>query len=248
MKRITIRTTQNVSIDYPLASLQDRALAFLLDVLIFGVGAVIIWMLFALVFNWADLYDDGFFLIILTVLPSLGFLAYYFFLETLNNGQTIGKKIMQTKVVRVDGKDPDMTDFLLRSAFHLLETISTLGVLSALLISSTSKRQRFGDLTANTTVIKLSPDLRYGLDDILRIRTTETYEPEYTQVVQLREADMITVKDAITRYRSYPNDAHRDAIVSLAKRLGELLDITPLPKDPVAFLKTLLRDYIVLTR
>jgi 5-methyltetrahydrofolate--homocysteine methyltransferase len=69
------------------------------------------------------------------------------------------------------------------------------------------------------------------------------------QVKALNEQDMLTIKQVISRLRKYPNDAHWEVVEALAGNLREHLDIHETQRtDDLEFLRTLLRDYIVLTR
>jgi hypothetical protein len=124
----------------------------------------------------------------------------------------------------------------------------TIGILGSILIASTTKKQRLGDMTANTTVIKLKPNLRFGLEDILRINTLDNYEPQYPAVRQYSEQDMLFIKNVLSRFRKHPNAAHRQIINDLVTKIQQQLGLQELPADKLEFLKILIRDYIVLTR
>jgi uncharacterized RDD family membrane protein YckC len=247
MQTIEIRTAQNVVIEYELASLRERLLAFLIDLII--IGAILLMLqiiLFSPLNRYAGYYE---FLEVIMGFAYLGsFFLYHFLSEMLADGQSWGKKSMGIKVVRIDGQEPGLSDYMLRAAFHLVDTLSTLGILGILLILSSGKNQRLGDMTANTTVIRLRHNLRFRLEDILNIHTREDYEPQYPEVRQLSEQDMLLIKSTISRYRAYRNEAHREAVQRLAAHLVELLDLPEEPTNKIEFLNTLLRDYIVITR
>ena len=249
MQAIDIKTSQNVTIEYELASLRERILAFFIDAVIVGAIYIVIFLsvlnLLQSAFDQSPLlfYFVGF------LMPIGGFILYQLLSEVLAGGQSWGKKSMGIKVVRVDGREPGLSDYLLRAVFHIVDSLSSFGVIAALMISSSSKNQRLGDLTANTTVIRLQHNLQFKLSDILKINSLEDYEPQYPEVRQLREQDMLLIKNIITRYQTYPNKAHEEVIDELIGRICEQLEIgKPDRKDRINFLKTLIRDYIVLTR
>ena len=248
MNTIDIRTTQNVTIEYELASLRERFLAFLIDVLIVGVVCMVI--AFTMISLLSDeVLESGFFLrALFSFFPIGAFILYQLLSEVIADGQSLGKKALGIKVVKLDGEEPGLSDFLLRAVFHLVDTIFSFGIVAALLVSSSEKHQRLGDLTANTTVIRIKFNLLFRLEDILKINSLEDYEPEYPQVKQLSEQDMLLIKNIISRYRKFRNDAHHQVVEELVDKLQDELDIDNVPKDRIAFLKTLIRDYIVLTR
>ena len=244
-KSIEIRTTQNVTIEYELAGLRERGLAWMLDAALVVIGYYMVVMLFMLLFggmgNWWGVFFG--------VLVFLVYFLYNILFEILKRGQSPGKIALGIKVVRLDGKDPEWSDVTLRALLQLADTIFSLGVVGGLLIKTTSKAQRLGDMAANTTVIKLQSAYHsFRLADILSISSLQNYQPVYPQVRQLSERDMIFVKTALTRLSVYPNQAHEEVIEDLVSHLMPLLGIEQRPFNRVEFLKTLLKDYIVLTR
>ena len=248
MRTIDIRTTQNVTIEYELASLRDRFFAFFIDCLIVGTGYFLFFRI--IIMSVMDIVLESSLSVNLVVyfLPIACFVTYQLVSEILADGQSWGKRAMGIKVVRLDGKEPGLSDYLLRAIFHLIDTFSSFGIIAALLISSSNKSQRLGDLTANTAVIRIKFNLRFQLEDILKINSLEDYEPTYPEVRQLSEQDMLLIKTIISRYRRYRNRAHQDIVNDLVDNLSNQLGIGEPPRDKIAFLKTLIRDYIVLTR
>jgi uncharacterized RDD family membrane protein YckC len=243
-KTIEITTTQNVTIEYELASLRERCLSWLLDWLIVTMGYILLYQILALIFGGVG--DDA---IAFFLLPLLAYFLYYILFEIWNGGQTPGKMVMSTKVVRLDGKDPEWSDVVLRSVLQLADILFSAGVVGVVLIKTTNKSQRFGDMAAHTTVIKLfSSEFAYRLEDILSISSLDNYQPVFPQVSRLSERDMIFIKTVLGRRQRYANQAHDNVMEDLVTHLMPLLDIEQRPANRVDFLKTLLRDYIVLTR
>ena len=248
MASIDIRTTQNVTIEYEAATVWERLVSALIDAIIV-VAMVLLLSLLIISAGDNDLIstDDGWTLF-LSFLPIAGFMLYQFISEVTANGQSWGKKAMGVKVIRLDGKEAGLSDSLLRAVFYIVDGILTLGILGSILISSTAKRQRLGDMTANTTVIKIKPNLRFDLEDILRINTLENYQPQYPGVRQYSEQDMLFIKNVLARFYKYPNAAHRQIVLELVEKIRLQLGLREISGDKAEFLKTLIRDYIVLTR
>ena len=248
MSTIDIQTTQNVSIEYELASLRERILSFFIDMLIVILGFTALSILVAMAINNRS-WDNSLFLgVWYGVVPTVLLMLYHFLSEVLADGQSWGKKAFNLKVVRLDSEEPSLTDYLLRAVFHIVDSILSAGVVASFLVSSSSKNQRLGDLTANTSVIRVRSNIRFRLNDILNINSLESYEPKYPQVQQLTEQDMLLIKSVINRYRTFRNEAHEQAMQKLVERMQMVLEIGELPKNREEFLRTLIRDYIVLTR
>lgn len=249
MKSIEITTTQNVTIEYDLAQLRERALAWMLDVFIVLVGYFLLLQLVLPIFSQFIAADDFGWAILAWTMPFLVFFLYCILFEILRNGQTPGKMAMGIKVVRLDGKDPEWGDVVLRAMLHLVDSIFSAGIIGSLLIKTTEVGQRLGDIAAHTTVIKIQGRrFQFRLQDILSISSLENYKPQYPQVRNLSERDMIYIKSVLTRLHRYPNRAHEEIIEDLVTHLMPILGIEKRPLNRQEFLKTLLRDYIVLTR
>ncbi len=245
MPNIDIRTTQNVTIEYELAPLRERFFAFFIDLVIYMAASYVFWMVvIGLISDAITGWGARFIGLALFV----GLIVYHLLSDIIGNGQSLGKRAINLKVVRLDGLEPGIGEYLLRSVFLLLDFSFSLGVLAAILIGSTYKNQRLGDLAANTTVIRVKSQLAFRLHDILKINTLENYEPKYPAVRQMNEADMLLLKNLLTRYQNWQNAAHAEAVRKASLHVCQQLDIEAPKGNQIEFLKTLIRDYIVLTR
>lgn len=242
MRTIDITTTQKVTIEYELAALRDRIIAFLMDQLILYVFLLICWLLFMGAFG----YEQAYLFLLIFAIPV--FVFYSPVSEMLMDGQTLGKRIAGIKIVKLTGNEPSNTDYLIRWVFRLIDIWLCAGTIAAMLVSSSNKGQRLGDATSNTVLIKVKFQSRFRLEDIERISSLETYVPTYPQVKQLGEDDMLLIKSIVSRAKRYNNPAHQEVLQDLVKKLVEKLEIDTKPRNHIEFLKTLIRDYIVLTR
>ncbi|MDZ4822396.1 MAG: RDD family protein [Flavobacteriales bacterium] len=246
LKAIDIRTTQNVTISYELAYLRERILAFLLDFIFIAVGILVLMFIFNLV-SFFDDWDSGWkYFQYLIILPIRSF--YTLFFESVCHGQTPGKMILRIKVVKLDGKQPQFFDYLMRWTFRLIDVWMSFGILGSLLIVSTDHGQRLGDIVSNCTVVRVQSRLVIGLNDIMKIDTRSNYTPVYQGIRHFREEDILIIKQTIERYNQFRNESHRSAVLELCTVMKEKLNIENLPQNKIEFLKTLIKDYIVLTR
>ena len=241
MQKIEINTTQNVSIEFEVASIRERILAFLLDILIMGGSAILLSLLLLAIFR-----ENSKYLIYLLVTPIVYFYTIAF--EVFNNGQSIGKKVLDIKVVKLNGNEPRTSDYVLRWAFRLIDIYSSAGILAVIFIGSSNKNQRIGDMAAETTVIKIKPSRILSLNDIDSIDSIERYEITYPQTKKFAESDMLLIKSVLDRYRSYPNQAHREALKMMVARVKEEIEIDQNSLSDTEFLQVLIKDYVVMTR
>ncbi len=164
------------------------------------------------------------------------------------DGQSPGKNALGIKVVKLTGTEPSPTNYFIRWAFRPIDILFSLGSVGMMLISSSEKAQRLGDVVANTAVVKLSPSQSIKLDDILNIRSLENYEPMYPQVHQLAETDMLLLKEVMERNIKYPNHAHHEAMEEVVELISDKLSITHIPYDRNGFIRTLIKDYVAMSR
>ena len=244
MKSIDLKTTQNVSITYELASLRERFFAFLLDWIFKSIATGLLTLLFGILTDFdSDLMQLFVFVV---VFPIITF--YTLFFEMRFNGQTPGKMLMKIKVIKLNGKQPTFYDYLLRWSFRIVDLYITGTLVGCFMISSTKYSQRLGDMLSNSSVVRMSNSLSISLRDILRIDSKKSYVPVYPQIKNFREDDIILIKQVLDRFLKYKNDAHHDVMVDLTRIMAEKLELNSVPSDNVSFLRTLIKDYIVLTR
>jgi uncharacterized RDD family membrane protein YckC len=243
MKNIEIKTTQNVILEYELADLKDRAVAFLIDLVVI----VIAWLLLMLI-GFGGLGLTGTAATIYWTLIVLSFMFYSLTLEFFNNGQSLGKMAMKIQVIKTVGGQATLSDYTARWVFRLIDIWFTFGGIAAILVASSAKAQRIGDIVAHTAVIKLVPRMNLKLNDLLAIKSQDNYQVKFPQARQLEEVDVLLIKTTLERYRQFKNLAHQEAIRMLADKVRAALEIVSAGQPDVQFLQTVLNDYVVLTR
>jgi uncharacterized RDD family membrane protein YckC len=243
MQTIDINTTQNVTIQYALAGVRDRIFAFMVDMILLMGSLAITSALLAWLFS-----GTGFISYIIGIITLFSFVFYSLFFELIMNGQTLGKRLLSLKIVKITGNEPSAYDFVVRWAFRFIDIWCSLGSIAIIMISSTERSQRLGDLLANTAVIKLNPWSSVNLNEILSMKSIDTYKPVYPDVKKFTEQDMLLIKQAVERINNHNNNSHREAIVMLADSMAQQLGLSKTPIDKIQFLKTLVSDYVVMSR
>jgi hypothetical protein len=178
----------------------------------------------------------------------LVFFSYTLFMELVFSGQTLGKMALKIRVVSVDAKESTPLDFIIRWSFRIIDIWFSVGALAVIGISTSQRAQRVGGLLSNTMVINQNAESSLTLKDILRIEDRSRYSPKYHDVVRFSEDEMLTVKAALDRYSKYGNQAHMTILEAAALRCSEVLDLRHVPENREEFLRTLIKDYIVITR
>lgn len=243
--KIRIQTAQNVEIEYEIAGVGYRLPAALIDLAVFlGYYALIYIFLAATNFN-ADLPD---WMLWVFLLPPVPLLLYPLLCEIFMRGQTVGKKAMNLKVVRIDGGEPSIGSYMLRWLFWLLEAnpftaIAGLGAISVVSIVSTRLGQRVGDIAAGTTVVRLPKEEEESVEADLQqaIRLQPGYQPLLPEVVRLSPADIDTVRRG---YRAIESGADDLIGSKIAYRVAEVLGIeSHRIGETTSFLRRVLIDW-----
>jgi uncharacterized RDD family membrane protein YckC len=234
MQTVRIQTAQNVFIEYQPASIGDRILAALIDyVTLYSYVILVSIILGSMEVNEIWIYIG---------VLGVPFLFYDLVLEVLLDGQTIGKKARNIKVVKLDGTQPTIGSYLLRWLLRPIDVFFS-GAVAILTISINGKGQRLGDLAAGTSVISLNRQI--GLAETMMPQVQENYQPLYPQVTSLTDRDVALIKEALHVHKNSESPDYR-LLETLANRIKSILQIES-TMPPMAFLHTVLKDYSFLT-
>lgn len=262
MKSIEFISAQHVKVEFELASSSQRVLSAILDVMTVGVF-IVIMLLFLYSTEVSMSMGIEFFLI------KIPWIFYFPIFEYFLKGQTLGKYIIGTRIVTINGERPGLkevfirwlfkghfiwisfsfTSFFSEATFFAFALIHlAIGGIGFIYIGTSERRQRLGDMMAGTLVIKNKSEVSYTLSDILSIKNQGNYTPKYGEAIRFTDEDMLLIKNTIQRVRQYPNPETKKFAIELADESARLLGLEKTPKKKMEFLQTLLQDYVVLTR
>lgn len=246
MAKIEINTTRNVFIAYELAEWKERSLAFLLDR---GVSIIVAFFTGLLLRNlegeWVPEWVSRDWILVIWMLVF--FVTFSLWTEIIMKGQSPGKKAMGLRVIRIDGKELSLKNHFIRWALRLADVYLSGGLIASVLITTSKWKQRFGDQVAHTVVVNQRSARNFSLADLEHLRGGHEYEAIYPEVIQAGEDLMLSVKYLLERYQSNPNDHHRQLIADTSSAFKKKLGLQTNEHDQ-AFLKQLLKDYVILTR
>jgi len=251
MPVIQIATPFNIDIEFEVAEFHKRLLAYVIDFIILFVYLL---GMYALLINGFGLeYESIGFIILVLLLPTL---FYTPLTELLMGGQTVGKKILQIKVVSLDGGEPTLGQVLLRwflrfyewggiifylfwrSPFWGLSVLMLGGVTSIIIIVLNNRSQRLGDIVAGTVVVNTKSNLTVH-DTIFMQVSQKDYQVRFPEVMRLSDRDINTIKNVITQ-------AERTNNYDMCNRVAfKVQDVLKVSTDMYAidFLEKILADY-----
>lgn len=233
MENISVLTTQNVAIEYEVASIGDRYVAAMIDYFIMAAYIIGIFLLFSAL-DITRLFNSA-----AVVIPLLlPILFYHLLSEVLLEGQSIGKKVRRLKVVSLDGSPVSLGAYLLRWFLGMIEATISAGGIAVLAIVLSGRGQRIGDMAAGTTVVNLRH--RFTIEDALWWQTEPDHQVRYMATQQLSDDDIALIKEILTESRradlKYP-------LYKLQEKLQQTLHIEPDALDAETFLHTIVKDY-----
>ncbi len=211
--------------------------------------------------------DSGYDLWSVRWLLLLPLMFYHLVLELTMNGQSIGKKIMGLRVVDENGGKPSFSQFAIRwllrlsdlwivqillYIFYVVATNDIIGnaeiialvifavgflVTDIVLVVSSKKGQRIGDILAKTIIISIRT--KSNIEETVFQEVSDNYTPSFPQIMQLSDKDINAIKSILETARK-KGDQHMAEAAS-AKIRSHLKIETGMPAFD--FLDVLLKDY-----
>ncbi|MEJ7677796.1 MAG: RDD family protein [Segetibacter sp.] len=239
MNTITIRTSQNIELEYELGSLGDRMVGAIIDEII--KMAYVIIVMAAFVFGNTRVLSGAYiFFIILFALPAV---FYDLASELLLNGQSVGKKVMGLKVISLSGESASFFQYLNRWIFRLIDFTFSGYTIGVIMIAATEKKQRFGDFIAGTVLVKTTPRTQMN-DTLYQPTDTATYTVIYPEVINLNDRDIQFIKELIL---SVMRTGNLMLATQAQHKIEKVLQIKSRHDNPLNFLQAVLADYNHLT-
>jgi uncharacterized RDD family membrane protein YckC len=241
MSQIAINTSQNVNINFNIAGVGERMLAFIIDLLIRIAYVVIILYLFFNIFDLGYLLEglDSWSIQAVYLVLTLPVYIYPLVMESLMEGQTPGKKLMKIKVVKIDGYQASFADYMIRWVFRIVD-VSFAGVVGLISMIVSKNNQRLGDIASGTAVISLKNNINISHTILENIH--ENYIPSFPQVIALSDNDMRIIKDNYTKALKVDD---RQIISKLSEKIKSILklEIDPTKMTERQFINVIIKDY-----
>ncbi|MCC7401798.1 MAG: RDD family protein [Chitinophagaceae bacterium] len=192
--------------------------------------------------------------------------AYHLVCEITMRGQSIGKKIMGIRVVSETGSKPTISQFIIRWLLRVsdyaviliiflyasygpgvfifipslrwftLLALAFLGTDTILVISS-KKGQRLGDILAKTILIHTSA--KGSINETVFMNVEENYVPSFPQIMNLSDKDINSIKSILETSRKRGDYRIAEAA---SEKIKNHLHINS-SMSPFDFLEVLLKDY-----
>lgn len=127
-----------------------RVRAGIIDLVVVVAGALGLGVVFGLLGSDQPKDMPGFDFVV------LGWMLYYYFACESSGGQTLGKRLMKLRVVRVDGRPAGMGEVAVRTVLRVIDGIAFYLVGLIVMLVTGERRGRLGDLAGGTMVVDAS--------------------------------------------------------------------------------------------
>lgn len=154
---------------------------------------------------------------------SFGVITFYdVFFEVFRSGRTPGKRLNGLRVVRIEGHPVGFVTSAIRNVIRPIDFLPSAYLLGAVVILSTRKNQRLGDIVAGTLVVRERLARSGRSDDAFPVPTPRPLVPTPyaswdTSRVTLEE--IAAVRQFLDRRHSIEGMARTQLAVTLAERL-----------------------------
>jgi len=255
MSRIKISTSFNIELDFDLAEFHRRLFAWAIDL----ITIILYLILCSKILRVLDLRidsEDAWGVQLIIILPAA---LYQLVMESLMHGQTLGKKLMNIRVINETGGNATLAQYLIRWMLRVTDLIMAiliilfliygpaiakampfffgLAITDVLCVALTKKSQRLGDMAAGTIVIKTKQET--SLNDTVFMEIADTYVPLYPQVMKLSDRDMNTLRNI---YKTIVKRNDYQLAAQTAEKVRRAIQVE-IKQDPADFIETLLKDY-----
>jgi len=232
MSELQINTTQNVKITFKAAGAAERLLAFFIDMVIkIGYMLVLNWTFGA--FNNMDQWSQ----IAINTVLSFPVMFYTLVLESVLQGQTIGKRVLKIRVVKIDGYQASFSDYVVRWFFRIAD-VYILG-LGFFIMLFNKKTQRLGDMAAGTAVIGLKNNVNISHTILENLK--ENYKPTYPNVIKFSDNDARIIKDT---FHVAKQTKDYQTLIKLRNKIIEVVGIKDVKQNTdMEFIDVILKDY-----
>ena len=170
----TIETPENVSFGYEVAGIGNRFVGALIDVLLLGAALLLLNLLAGAVLGVTEGFgnltldsDDlswagGLVVATFTLLNFIMFWGYFALFELLWNGQTPGKRVARTQVIRSDGNPVGFLGVAVRNLVRIVDFLPSAYLVGFVTMLLNRRARRLGDFAAGTMVVRLADSQQNG--------------------------------------------------------------------------------------
>jgi uncharacterized RDD family membrane protein YckC len=254
MSTIQIDTVFNIDLEFEIAPFHKRLLAYLIDFTLLLIYLFSVKYLLYGTFNMDMKNNIGLDILVI----SIPMLLYSLLAELWMNGQTVGKRLMNIRVISLAGGEPTFGQYILRWITKFFEwpflfgyifyfaplifiyiiLTGIFGIAVVIAIAVSRKSQRLGDIAAGTVLVNTKTALTVN-DTVFMDVDNSNYKVMFPEVMRLSDNDINTIKSVLTMDKKRNN---HDVSTRVEYKVKDVLQIES-KLSSIDFLERLLEDY-----
>jgi uncharacterized RDD family membrane protein YckC len=236
--RIKLKTPESVELEFVLAGLGGRVLAWVIDSHILWLSYMLVLVVFSFLsegitelLDRAGLLAPGFqnwIVAIITLFTFFWFTGYFALFETLWRGQTPGKRWAKIRVIRDDGRPVGLAQAAVRSLLRPIDDLLFLGFFFVLI---GKQEKRIGDWTAGTVVVQeeLAPVGSSAFPLGAKAQNVADRLLDTPQIQELLPDDFAILREYLQRRIAMEPPVRQEVSLKLARQFKNLLHMDELP-------------------
>ncbi|RUA08409.1 MAG: RDD family protein, partial [Flavobacteriia bacterium] len=155
----------------------------------------------------------------------------------------IGKRIVKTQVVKIDGYQAGFIDYFIRWIMRIIDVNIFMGIIGLATIGSTKNHQRLGGLASGTAVI--SKKNKINIKHTILEDLHEDYIPTYASVIKLSDNDVRIIKE---NYKRSKLTGDKKTLLTIKNKIIQVIGEEPKGSSTIDFIETIIKDYNYFTR
>ncbi len=152
----SIETPEGVHIEYEIAGIGSRSIAYIIDLLIRYGFLILLWFVINYTALLVILVENFSEVVLSSLIFGVFFIQFLYFLlfEAFWNGQTPGKRVMGVRVISISGRPIGLMSSGLRNLVRVCDLLPAFYVAGLVTMFISTKARRLGDFAAGTVVTR----------------------------------------------------------------------------------------------
>jgi len=228
-RQLTINTPEQVSLEFQVAGIGSRFMAFLIDSLIQAIVLAVVGIAFLIFGVSLRLTGAGPWVIAIYVtFAFVVYWGYFAFFETIWGGQTPGKRNVGIRVVKDSGRAIRASEAISRNLMRIIDQLPGIYVFGLITMMVNKERKRIGDFVAGTVVVhekaaeEVHPDLQRLDGDV----------PVADWVLKLNERDLQLIESFLHRRLSLDGSVRAATGIRIVEHIKTKTGEGPAPNQP----------------
>ena len=243
--KLTIETPEQIALEFPLAGIGSRFLAFFYDSLLQLVVALVALIGSAIILPDLGRYWPAAWNWTAALLAFAGFCVYwgYFaFFEAVWKGQTPGKRHAGIRVIHQSGRAINVFEAVARNFMRAIDSLPGMYGVACITMFLDARNRRLGDMVAGTVVVHERKD--EGLEPLWNSASTTPAAVSPNVAVRLNLQEFELMEAFLARRLDLTPEVRRDTAQLIAHRIGEKLGVAADLRGPDEdFLESVVRQF-----